>query len=134
MDTHSTTSLGFSWFREQHGLPPVPNDFFGHILGKPLSFSLGVLLGIDPTAEENAQLLAKECAEFRARQLQIFDNTPVEQLVFPGVLKALHVLKQNGKRLAIISSRSVTACEHLLTRAALRSCFDVVQFFIFSLH
>ncbi|SLM65091.1 MULTISPECIES: HAD family hydrolase [Dickeya] len=90
-------------------------------IGLPLEHAFAQLLAIAPDDEQVA--VAVRCYQSAFRE-QVLPRA--RELVFPGVVDGLTLLKRQGYSLAVATSKVLTSAQALLEAAGLWSFFDLV--------
>jgi phosphoglycolate phosphatase len=103
---------------ERMGLPPVTDDAVRATIGLSLPNTLADLAGERQRARAD---------EFRGHFRRLSDQIMVERTsLLPFVPTAIHVLRERGTRLAIVSTKFRCRIEDVLARDGLAAPFEVI--------
>ncbi|MFF1543790.1 HAD family hydrolase [Streptomyces sp. NPDC058291] len=103
------------------GRPDVPGDRVRATVGKPLGIVFAELTGLPEGHPEVTEAVARFREQFRAEVVP-----RAAELVFPGVPELLSRLREEGRKIAICTSKIRSSAEELLEPAGLADAFDAV--------
>ena len=109
---------GFVYAIEKMGGTVTDRERLGIFVGPPLKVSFGQILGYSPEDTEKAIRLYRE---YYNEMGGVFENS-----VYPGVTGMLSALKEAGKKLIIVTSKSAIGTNTVLDHFDLRKYFEFV--------
>lgn len=121
VDTPSGIVKTFKAVLNERGINNITASQIRTTVGRPLEKSFGELMGVDANSKEVTDAIQQYQAFFKQIVLPI-----AKELVFPGVIEGLEQLKDQGKALAVATSKYFSSAENLLKAADLLKYFDVV--------